>query len=382
MGTETAIDRVVEALERVPLFQGLSRADLERIVRLVKRRQLSAGEFLFREGDPGDRLYVVFAGAVEILRERPLGDNERVALRRAGDAFGETMLLNEAPRSASVRAVESTQLLSVSREDFATLLGGDSLAVRLIQGLAKSLRPLDLGAGDAQDGGDTLRQFSRLVLNGLEPRGTPQPTGFRIAGATARDEAAGGGSLWDTVTTGDGRTVLALMGVKGRELPPAYLIAVTRAVLHEVVSAEPFERLLGRLNSATFRSLFEGLDECVEAALVELSDGRFRWSCAGDQPGMIIRSSGETEETPTHGPPLGILPAFEYGVETMDLQAGDTFLALSEAPAGMVRGAVDLVRSRPGADASELARLLQSALRESQARGAETDVAFLVVRKT
>lgn len=384
MGTETAVDRVVEVLEHVPLFQGLPRSDLERIAELVKPRQLAAGEFLFREGDAGDKFYVVYNGAVEILKERPLGDHERLAIRRGGDAFGEMALLNDAPRSATVRAAEDTQLLSVSRADFGTLLGGESLTVRLMQGLAKALRALDVrfAAREAGGGGDAMRQFSRLVLHGLEPRSMPRAEGFRVAGATARDEATGGGSLWDAVTTDDGRTVLALMDVKGEGLPPAYLIAITRAVLHEVVSDEPFDRLLGRLNSATFRNLFEGLDECVEAALVELSDGQLRWSCAGDQPGVTIRADGSTEETPTHGPPLGILPTFEYGVATMDMEPGDTFLALSEAPAGLVKGAVDLVRSRPDAEPAELATMLQSALRQVQARGAETDVAFVVVRKT
>lgn len=384
MGTETAVDHVVEVLERVPLFEGLPRSDLERIAQLVKPRQLSAGEFLFREGDAGDKFYVVFRGAVEILKERPLGDHERLAVHRDGGAFGEMALLNDAPRSASVRAAEDTRLLSVSREDFDTLLGGESLTVRLMRGLAKALRALDVRftAREAGGGGDSLRQFGRLVLHGLEPRGMPEAEGFKLAGATARDEAHGGASLWDVLTTEDGRTLMILMDVKGRGLPPAYMLSITRAIFQEVAAEVAFERLLSRLNAATFRNLFEGLDECVEAAVVEVSESRLRWSCAGDQPGVVIRADGSTEEAPTHGPPLGIIPAFEYDLTTVDLHPGDTFLALSEAPAGLVRGAIDLVRSRPDAEPNELAQLLQAALRQVQARGAETDVAFVVLRKS
>jgi CRP-like cAMP-binding protein len=384
MGTETTVDHVVEVLERVPLFEGLPRSDLERIAQLVKPRQLSAGEFLFREGDTGDKFYVVFRGAVEILKERPLGDHERLAVHREGGAFGEMALLNDAPRSASVRAAEDTQLLTVSREDFSSLLGGESLTVRLMRGLAKALRALDVrfAARETGGGGDSLRQFGRLVLHGLEPRALPEAEGFKMAGATARDESQGGASLWDVVTTDTGRTLMILMDVKGRGLPPAYMLSITRAIFQEVAAEVPFERLLGRLNAATFRNLFEGLDECVEAAVVEVSESRLRWSCAGDQPGVVIRVDGSTEEVPTHGPPLGIIPAFEYDLTTVDLRPGDTFLALSEAPAGLVRGAIDLVRSRADADPAELAQLLQSALRQVQARGAETDVAFVVVRKT
>ena len=384
MGTATATERVVEVLGRVPLFQGLPRSDLERIARLVHARELQEGEFAFREGDPGDRFYIVYSGAVEVLKERPLGDHERLAVKRAGDAFGEMSLLNDAPRSASVRAVEATRLLAVARSEFDELLGGESISVRLLRGLARALRALDVrfAAREAGGGADTFRQFGRLVLHGLEPRTPPRVEGFQVAGATARDDSVGGGSLWDTVTTEDGRTILALMDVKGTGLPPAYLIAITRALLHEVAPDTSFDHLLRRLNAATFRNLFEGLDECVEAALLEIRDGTVRWSCAGDQPAVILRADGTTEEASAHGPPLGILPQFDYGVTEITLGPGDTLLAFSEAPAGLVKGAVDLARGRIDADAAQLVRLLQSAYQQVQARGAGTDLAFVVVRKT
>lgn len=385
MSTETATEHVVEVLGRVPLFQGLPRSDLERIAELVAPREVNAGEFLFREGDDGDKFYIVFDGAVEILKERPLGDHERLAVKRGGEAFGEMSLLNDAPRSASVRAVEDSRLLSVSRSQFDNLLGGESIAVRLMRGLARALRALDVrfAAREAGGGGgDAFRQFGRLVLHGLEPAEAPQAEGFRVAGATARDEAVGGGSLWDGFTTEDGRTLLALMDVKGTGLPPAYLIAITRALLREVGPEEPFGSLLRRLNAATFRNLFEGVDECVEAALIEIHEGRIHWACAGDQPGMILRSDGSVENAPTHGPPLGILPHFDYDTQELVLEPGETLLAFSEAPGGLVKGAVELVRGRAEAEPAELARLLQTAFQKIQSRGAETDVAFVVVRKT
>jgi len=384
MSALTAAEHVVEVLGRVPLFQGLPRSDLERIAQLVTPREVNAGEFLFREGDAGDKFYIVFDGAMEILKERPLGDHERLAVKRGGEAFGEMSLLNDAPRSASVRAVEHTQLLAVTRSDFDDLLGGESIAIRLMRGLARALRALDVrfAAREAGGGGDAFRQFGRLVLHGLEPSDAPQAEGFRIAGATARDEAVGGGSLWDGFTTEDGRTIYALMDVKGTGLPPAYLIAISRALLREVAPDEPFETLLRRLNSATFRNLFDGLDECVEAAIIEVDDGRIRWACAGDQPAVILRADGSVENAPTHGPPLGILPHFDYGAGEIILEPGETFLAFSEAPAGLVKGAVDLARGRTEAEPAELARLLQTAFQKIQSRGAETDVAFVVVRKT
>lgn len=384
MGTKTAADHVVQILEQVPLFQGLSRPDLQRIARLVKPREVEAGEFLFREGDPGDRFYAVFSGAMEVLRERPMGDHESLGVRGTGESFGESALLSDGPRPASVRAAERSRLLSISRDDFERLLGGASLALRLLQGVGRGLRPVDLGAV-TQEGnveGEAFRHFDRMVLRGLEPRVTPQVEGFRIAGGTARDDSLVGGALWDTVTTDDGRVLLALMDVKGKGLPPAYVIGITRAVFREVAPAEPLGRVLLRLNSATFRNLSEGVDECVEAAVLEIAGGRLRWSCAGDQPGIVIRGDGTTQEIATHGPPLGILPSFDYGVSPVVLESGDTFLALSEAPAGLVQGAVELFRDRGSGDPGEVSQLFQAALRQVQSQRSGTGIAFLVVRKT
>jgi sigma-B regulation protein RsbU (phosphoserine phosphatase) len=383
MSAGTAAGHVVQVLGEVPAFQGLHRADLERIAELATPRSLMAGEFLFREGDPGQRFYLLEDGAVEVLRERPLGDHERLAVHRGGEAFGELSLIKDSPRTVSVRAVEDTRLLAFDGADFLRLLGGDSLAVRLLRGMALAPRSRNVRFAPRNDGGGaTFLEFGHRVLDGLEPAAAPRAEGYRIAGATARDEAVGAGSLWDAFSTDDGRTILALTDVRGAGLPPAYLIAITRALLHEVAPEEPFDTLLRRLNAATFHNLFDGLDECVEAALVEIRDGRLRWASAGDQAAVILRRDGTIENARTHGPPLGILPHFDYQSEEIHLESGDILLASSTAPAALLKGAVELARGRLDADPTELARILQVAFRKIQSRGAETDLSFLVVKKT
>nr|NIP82299.1 SpoIIE family protein phosphatase [Gemmatimonadota bacterium]NIQ58046.1 SpoIIE family protein phosphatase [Gemmatimonadota bacterium]NIU78229.1 SpoIIE family protein phosphatase [Gammaproteobacteria bacterium]NIX47213.1 SpoIIE family protein phosphatase [Gemmatimonadota bacterium]NIY11586.1 SpoIIE family protein phosphatase [Gemmatimonadota bacterium] len=136
-----------------------------------------------------------------------------------------------------------------------------------------------------------------------------------------------------------------------------------------------------RLNAATFENLFEGLDECVEAAVIEAGRDGLRWTCAGEQPGVVLRADGSREEAPTHGPPLGILPEFQYDATTLTLAPGDVFVAFSAAPASLVNGVVDLVRDRQAAEPAELARLIQSAFQKIQSRGAEGDVSFVVVKR-
>lgn len=377
--------RIVDLLGTVRLFQGLPRSDLERIAGLAKPKELDANEVLFREGDPADRFYIVGSGAVEILKERPLGDNDRLAVRRTGEAFGEMSLLTDGPRSASVRAIEPTRLLAISRADFDGLLGGDSLSVRVMRGMAKALRALDVRftGPEAAAPGDAIGQFSRLVHRGLLPRHPPVVEDWDIAGGSVLDEDVIGTSYWDGFVIAGGTALLTVMDVKGSGLPPAYLLGITRGVLRTLgVEEQEFDDLLTRLNHATHETLFEGVDECVECGVLRVGRNGASWSGAGDQPAAIIRRGGSVEELKTHGPPLAILPQFEYGTTRLELGRGDIVLALSEADAGIRRGAIDLVNTRREAGLDAIASMLRTALlKAAQAQGRHEDLAFVLVRR-
>jgi NTE family protein len=80
-----------------------------------------AGEWLFRQGEPGDSLYVVLTGRLEIVIENG-PESKVIRILGRGDSVGELALLTESPRSASVRARRDSELLHVTREHFARLL--------------------------------------------------------------------------------------------------------------------------------------------------------------------------------------------------------------------------------------------------------------------
>ena len=61
------MEQIIQVLEKVPLFEGLSRRDLEHIAKLVRGRSLKTGELLFKEGDSGDKFYILQSGSIEIL---------------------------------------------------------------------------------------------------------------------------------------------------------------------------------------------------------------------------------------------------------------------------------------------------------------------------
>ena len=82
---------------------------------------MAAGEWLFREGDPGDAMFVVQTGRLDVVDEAT-----GLVLREVGrgDALGELALLDGSPRAASVRAARASDLLAIGRAEFEELLRG------------------------------------------------------------------------------------------------------------------------------------------------------------------------------------------------------------------------------------------------------------------
>jgi CRP-like cAMP-binding protein len=112
------------ALERElgRLVPGLSRVQLARLVAHLEPGALAAGDVVFRQGDPGQDLYLVLDGTLEARVASPDGATEVVVGRFGpGDVFGEMALFTEAPRSATVRATSDTRVVRLPRARFLEL---------------------------------------------------------------------------------------------------------------------------------------------------------------------------------------------------------------------------------------------------------------------
>lgn len=114
------MNRAQEWLRNVGLLSALPDEQLERISDEITERRVLAGEWLFHQGDEGDRMFVVRSGWVDVVDEGPPPTVIR-ALRR-GDALGELALLGAGRRSASARAARDTELLELHREAFERLI--------------------------------------------------------------------------------------------------------------------------------------------------------------------------------------------------------------------------------------------------------------------
>lgn len=142
-------ESVAEFLDQVPLLRDLPAAVREGLAAHARAVSLPAGTWLFRAGEPGDTMYVVRAGRLEVVIESDDGEDVRVLGR--GAAVGELSLLTERPRSASVRAARDTDLIAIGHEDFQRLLDeGSDLALALTRSMAEQLRESRPSAPDVR----------------------------------------------------------------------------------------------------------------------------------------------------------------------------------------------------------------------------------------
>jgi signal transduction histidine kinase len=118
----TAATRAFDQLSNNRLFEGIERHLLEDIAPDVKVVWKKAGEVIFREGDPGDLLYLVGEGGVKISKSGRGGQQETLGFIEPGNFFGEMALLDGQPRSAMATATEPTLLGAVTEETFQQIL--------------------------------------------------------------------------------------------------------------------------------------------------------------------------------------------------------------------------------------------------------------------
>ncbi len=238
-------EEVVELLARVPVFSTLVPADLQQIAQLAVPRRFEAGQVVFREGDSSDTCYVVRRGHARATRHH--GDGRTITLARfgPGDIFGELAMFEDERRSATVEAIEPTDVVAVLGPDMRALMTEHpQISTRLVIALAKRLR--ESNERLSRQSFQTVQSRVAVVLSELvDQEIASEREALASAGAAGDDGAAPIARGGAATSTRDG---LAL-GAAGRG---DVLVTATQADLAQLAgsSRESASRFLAVLERA------------------------------------------------------------------------------------------------------------------------------------
>lgn len=406
---------------QVPLFAALPAGEIRLLTQALRPVEFAADTLLFREGEHGDRFYVVIAGQVEIIKALGTPERSLLGVRGPGEYIGEMSLLNPAGRrTASARARTPARLLEMTRADFdALLVRQPTLAYAMVRVLSERLNDANTNIVQALQAKnqqlsaayEALQtaytqlvekeklehelQVAREVQAGLLPRRLPQWPGWEFAAAwqPAREVS---GDFYDFFPVASGRLEaggLVIADVSGKGMPAALFMAMARSTLRGSVS--------GAASPAAALSLANRLIHADSAqgsmfvtlfyAELDPAGGRLTYVNAGHTPPWLYHAAADTwRELPRTGPALGLFLGAPYQQVTLTLEPGDSLVLYTDGltdatnPSGArydAAAARAVLHTHRRAAAPVLAAALEAAMEDFRAGQPLYDDITLVVIK-
>jgi CRP-like cAMP-binding protein len=209
-GMAATTEETIALLHLVPAFSTLLAQDLLQVADVTVPRTFGAGEIVFREGDTGDTCYLVRSGQVRAVREHTDGRSITLATFGPGEIFGELAMFDEERRSATIEALQDTEVAAILGSDMRRLLRAHpDIAVKLLRALSRRLR-------------ETNERLSRQSFQTVQSR---VASVLAELVATARAEGGGETDVLITATQAD----LAQLAGSSRESASRFLAVLERA---------------------------------------------------------------------------------------------------------------------------------------------------------
>jgi CRP-like cAMP-binding protein len=209
MGRETSSETLA-LLGKVGVFETLAAEELARIAEVAVPRSFEAGQVIFREGDASDTCYIVRSGRVRAVRGHNDGRAITLANFGPGDIFGELAMFESEKRSATVEALEPTQVIAILGPDMRRLLyEHHEMAIKLVTALGRRLR-------------ETNERLSRQSFQTVQSR-----VATVLAQLVSQAQAEGAGET-DVLVTATQADVAQLAG-SSRESASRFLAVLERA---------------------------------------------------------------------------------------------------------------------------------------------------------
>jgi serine phosphatase RsbU (regulator of sigma subunit) len=317
-------------LARIPFFTDLPIDELDRILAQLEVVNLRTGEILFREGDPGEHMYIVVSGDLEILMA-PDTDNELILNRvPQGEYIGEMSLITGAPRTASVRAHGDVVLLSMSRSQLLELLQDhpqlastmvhvlshrlDNTNVSTFRDLTEKNRQLQQAFDELKAAQELLIEKERLerelkvaaeIQMSILPDTLPLVEGYDFGGRILPARQVGG-DFYDVFILDTNKVGVVIGDVADKGVPSAIFMARAHAlIIAEADSVISPGDVLRRVNRHITR--LEKSTQFVTAlyGVLDIDSGEFIYARAGHEPPLFLSPGGEVHRLP-HKPGMAL----------------------------------------------------------------------------
>lgn len=347
----------VNLLAKIPFFTDLPNDELDRLAAELEVVNLKSGEILFREGDPGEHLYVVVKGELEILMA-PDTQNELILnILHEGEYLGEMSLIQPGGhRTASARARGEVVTLSMSRAQFKDLLKRhphlanamvrvlsqrlDNTNVATFRDLTEKNRQLQKAYDDLKAAQEQLIEKERMerelqvaaeIQMSILPRVLPTTDAFDYGGRILPARQVGG-DFYDVFDLGDGKFGVLIGDVADKGVPSAIFMARAHALIIAESDRETEPgKVLRMVNDHITR--FEKATQFVTAlfGVLDVNSGEFKYARAGHEPPLLLDEKGEVHRLPHQpGMALGLWENIVLDEYSLVLPKGSSLLMFTD----------------------------------------------------
>lgn len=333
-------------LRQVSLFSSLPDHEIRHLSENLRPIELEPGTILLKEGDRGDKFYILLEGQVEIIKAIGTEDVRLLGIREAGTFIGEMSLFNkEGLRSATVRAHTPLKMLEMSREEFDDLLHRQPLlAYDMVGVLSKRLNEsenatirdlhqknlqLTQAYQDLKDAQVQLiekeklereLELARQIQMSILPSNPPDCAGYMFDACITPMEAVGG-DFYDYFPLEGDRIGIAIGDVSDHGVPAALFMAMTVTLLRAEASRSDHPReILHRVNQQLLMSNDTNMFVTAIFGIIDCSTHVLRYARAGHELPVLVEFEGDIVPVPfENGMALGLMedPIFDEQRITM-----------------------------------------------------------------